>query len=64
VLAYLGRAYYETGKDEEARKTLEKRSISTKTIHWRTCISGSPCKRLRVRHDLLILLKNPIVKSD
>ena len=24
VLAYLGRAYYETGKDEEARKTLEK----------------------------------------
>jgi tetratricopeptide (TPR) repeat protein len=24
VLTYLGRAYYETGKDEEARKTLEK----------------------------------------
>jgi len=24
VLAYLGRAYYETGKDDEARKSLEK----------------------------------------
>ena len=39
VLTYLGRAYYETGRDEEARKPWKKRSVSTKTILWRTCIS-------------------------
>jgi tetratricopeptide (TPR) repeat protein len=39
VLAYLGRAYYEIGRYEEARKALEKRSASTETILWRTSIS-------------------------
>ena len=34
VLTYLGRAYYETGKYDEARRSLEKALADQRTIIW------------------------------
>ena len=42
VLVYLGRAYLETGRDTEARQTLER---AVKTIRLYIYILGSPCQR-------------------
>ena len=44
VLGYLGRAYLETGRDREARKTLERAiSLDGDATRSRICTLGSRC---------------------